>query len=233
MLWSISKHKTIRWLIRQLTWWEELFHNVYIYQIFMLYAHFIISVKYTWFTVLQVYESCIYIYACILSQIWFFVTSSTVDCQNTQSMEISRHEYWSGLAFPTTGDLTNPGTKPMSLVSPVLVNGLFTNAHNCTNSFPFSSVQSLSHIQVFATPWTSALQASLSITNSWSLLKLMSIEPVHPTFSFSVVPFSSCPQSFPASWSIPVSQFFTSSGQNIQVSASASVLPMNTQDWLL
>ena len=53
----------------------------------------------------------------------------------------------------------------------------------------------------------------------------------HPTISYSVIPFSSCLQSFPASGSFPVSQFFTSSGQSIGVSASPSVLPMNIQDW--
>ena len=53
----------------------------------------------------------------------------------------------------------------------------------------------------------------------------------HPTISSSVVPFSSCPQSLPASESFPMSQLFTSGGQSIGVSASASVLPMNTQDW--
>ena len=53
----------------------------------------------------------------------------------------------------------------------------------------------------------------------------------HPAISSSVIPFSSCFQSFPASGSFPMSQFFTSSGQSIGVSASASVLPMNTQDW--
>ena len=53
----------------------------------------------------------------------------------------------------------------------------------------------------------------------------------HPTISSSVVPFSSCPQSFPASGSFPMSQLFASGGQNIGVSASTSVLPMNTQDW--
>ena len=53
----------------------------------------------------------------------------------------------------------------------------------------------------------------------------------HPTISSSVVPFSSCLQSFPASGSFQVSQFFTSGGQSIGVSASASVLPMNTQNW--
>ena len=53
----------------------------------------------------------------------------------------------------------------------------------------------------------------------------------HPTISSSVVPFSSCLQSFPASGSFPMSQFFTSGGQSIAVSASAPVLPMNIQDW--
>ena len=68
-------------------------------------------------------------------------------------------------------------------------------------------VQSLSPVQLFSTPWTAACYASLSITNSRSLLKLMSIESVMP------------------------SSHFSSSGQNIGASASASVLPMNIQDW--
>ena len=53
----------------------------------------------------------------------------------------------------------------------------------------------------------------------------------HPTISSSVIPFSSSLQSFPASGSFPVSQFFASGGQSIRVSASTSVLPINTQDW--
>ena len=53
----------------------------------------------------------------------------------------------------------------------------------------------------------------------------------HPTISSSVVPFSSCLRSFPASGSFQMSQHFTSGGQSIKVSASISVLPMNTQDW--
>ena len=53
----------------------------------------------------------------------------------------------------------------------------------------------------------------------------------HPTISSSVIPFSSCPQSFPASGSFQMSQLFASGGQSIGVSASISVLPMNTQDW--
>ena len=80
------------------------------------------------------------------------------------------------------------------------------------------------------TPWNAARQASLSITNSWSLLKLMSIELVMPSNHLSsVVPFSLL-QSFPASWSFLMSHLFTSGGQSIGVSASASVLPINIQD---
>jgi len=83
------------------------------------------------------------------------------------------------------------------------------------------------------TPWTAALQAFLSITNSWSLLKLMSIESVMPFnhFSSSVVPFSSYLQSFAASGSLPMNQFLSSGGQSFGASASASFLPMNIQDW--
>ena len=100
------------------------------------------------------------------------------------------------------------------------------------NNSPFSSVQSLSRVRLFATPWMAAHQASLSITNSWSLLKLMSIELVcHPVISSSDVPFSSCPQSLPASESFPMSQLFAWGGQSTGVLASATVLPMNTQDW--
>ena len=82
------------------------------------------------------------------------------------------------------------------------------------------------------TPWTAECQASLSITNSWSLLKLMSIESVMPSnhLILCYIPFSSCLQSFPASGSFLVSQLFTSGGKRIGVSASASVLPTNIQD---
>ena len=91
-------------------------------------------------------------------------------------------------------------------------------------------VQSLSHVQLFATPWTVAHQASLS-TISQSLLKLMSIELVMPSISSSIVPLSSCHQSFPASGSFLMSLFFASGGQSIGASASASVLLMNSQNW--
>ena len=87
-------------------------------------------------------------------------------------------------------------------------------------------------VRLFATPWTAAHQASLSFTVSWSLLKLMSWSQwSHPNISSSVIPFSFCPQSSPASGSFPMSQFFASGGQRIGVSASASVLPVNLQGW--
>ena len=96
-------------------------------------------------------------------------------------------------------------------------------------------VQLLSHVQFLVTPWTAAHQASLSVTNSWSLLKLMSMASVMPSNHLILchppIPFSSCLQSFPTSGSFPMSRFFTSGGQIIGVSASASVLLMNIQDW--
>ena len=74
----------------------------------------------------------------------------------------------------------------------------------------FSSVQLLSCVRPFVTPWITACQASLSITNSQSSLKFMSIESVMPSsISSSVVPFSSCPQSLPASGSFPMSQLYS------------------------
>ena len=93
--------------------------------------------------------------------------------------------------------------------------------------------QLLSCVQLFATPWTTARQASLSITNSRSLLKLMSIGSVMPSNHLISVPFSSCLQSFPASGAFQMSQLFASGGQRIGISASASVLPMNIQDRFL
>ena len=106
----------------------------------------------------------------------------------------------------------------------------------CKPKTAFSSVQSVSRVRLFATPWTAARQASLSITNSWSLLKLRPIESVMP--SNHLIPcrplqsgVSSHLQSFPAARSFQMSHLFTSGGQSIGASASPSVLPMNIQDW--
>ena len=95
-----------------------------------------------------------------------------------------------------------------------------------------SSIQSLRYVWLFADPWTTACQASLSISHSQSLLKFMPIKSVMLlNLSSSVVPFSSCLQFFPASGSFPMSWFFASGSQSIGVSALASVFPMNIQDW--
>ena len=96
----------------------------------------------------------------------------------------------------------------------------------------FVAVQSLSHGWLFVTPWTAACQAPLSFTISQSLLGFMFIESVMLCNHIILcTPFSFCLQSFPASGSFPVSQLFASRSQNIGASASASVLPMNIQDW--
>ena len=98
--------------------------------------------------------------------------------------------------------------------------------------FMFSSVQSLSCIWLFVTPMDYNMPGlSLPITNSQSLLKLMSMESVMPSNHLILwLPFSSL-QSFPASGSSQMSQFFAWGGQSIGVSPSTSVLPMNIQDW--
>ena len=98
-----------------------------------------------------------------------------------------------------------------------------------SNLLPFSSVssvQSLSHVQLFSTPWIAACQASLSITTPGVYSNSSpSSRWCHPAISSSVVPLSSCPQSLLG--------LFAWGGQSTGVSALASVLPMNTQDWSL
>ena len=92
----------------------------------------------------------------------------------------------------------------------------------------FSSVQSLSRVQLFATPWIAARRASLFIIISRSSLRLTSIESVMPSSHLIlIVPFSSCPQSLPASESFPMSHLFSWGGQSTGVSALASFLPKN------
>ena len=149
-------------------------------------------------------------------------------CQATLYMGFLRKEYWSGLSFPFPRVLPNPGIKPRSLLSPELPGGFLTTsttweAYSGYYIDLFVSVQSLSSVQHFVTPWTEAHQAYLFHINAWSLFKLISI-------SSSVIPFCSSLQSFPATGSFPMSQFFASGCQSIRTSASASVLPMNIQD---
>ena len=104
----------------------------------------------------------------------------------------------------------------------------------CAYSFKckFNSVQLLSRVQLFVTPWTQHARLPCpspttgAYSNSWP-----SYWWCHPTISSSVIPFSSHLQSFPASGSFQMSQLFALGGQNTGVSASPSVLPMNIQDW--
>ena len=105
----------------------------------------------------------------------------------------------------------------------------YSHAWNDLTPDTLSSVPSLSCVRLFATPWVAAHQAScpspapVVYSNSCPLSQWR-----HPTISSSVIPFSHL-QSFPASGSFPMSQFFASGGQSF--GASASVLPMNIQDW--
>ena len=155
----------------------------------------------------------------LLSHVWLFVTSWTIDHQALLSMEFSRQEYWSGLPFSSPGALPNPGIESVSIESPhwqadslppVLPGKPFMEHRLVViyiNLFPvtlyliqaigslwgytvwvgvgweeavgsldwrlgfwsaLSSVQSLSHVQLFVTLWTAVCHTSLSITNSWS-----------------------------------------------------------------
>ena len=138
-------------------------------------------------------------------------------------MGFSRQEYWSRLPFPSPGDLPHPGMVP---TSPTLQ----------MDSLPLEPsgkpkdvvlVQPLSRVQLFATLWLPCPSPSPRACSKSCPLS----QWYHLTISSSVIPFSSCFQSFPASGSFSMSQFFTLGGQNIGVSASASVLPVNIQDW--
>ena len=124
---------------------------------------------------------------------------STVECR--------RHEDWP--SFPVENFNFGHHWKEKTIVS-----------FNRNSSRRVSSVQSLSHVRLSTTPWTAAHQAFLSITNSQSPSKPMSIESVMPSNHLNLChPFSSCPQSFLASGSFPMSQFFASGGQSIRASA--------------
>ena len=108
---------------------------------------------------------------------------------------------------------------------------LSTCQHHTIGWCQFSSLQSLSCVWLFVTPWIVALQASRSTANSQSLLKLMSIKLVMPSNHLILCCFLLLLKSFPASVSFQMSQLFSSGGQSIGVSGLTSVLPMNIQDW--
>ena len=102
-----------------------------------------------------------------------------------------------------------------------LGNVLATNEFCCSVMSHSLQPHGLQHARLPCPSPTPSVYSNLCPSSRWCL----------PTISFSVVPFSSHPQSFPASGSFQISQLFSSSGQSIGVSASASILPMNTQDW--
>ena len=120
---------------------------------------------------------CVGMYMCewVTNSCLTLATPWTMPHQTPLSMEFSRKEYWSGLPFPPPGNLIDPGIKPEFSVSPALEGGYFTTETLLVVS------QLLSPARLFATPWTAALQASLSFTISQILLKLMSIELVMPS----------------------------------------------------
>ena len=101
--------------------------------------------------------------------------------------------------------------------------------------YQFSSVQSLSRVQLFVIPWITACRTWRPPCPSPTPRDHRNSRPLsqwwHPAISSSVIPFSSCPQSLPESETFPMSQLFAWGGWSIGVSASTSVLPMNTQDW--
>ena len=122
-----------------------------------------------------------------------------------------------------------------TLCAPVIkVNQVSSFHQHCSNesaALVVTVLQSLSHVRLFVTPWTIACQASLSITDSWSLLKLMAVDSVMPSnhlIFYSPLPLP--PSIFPSIRVLYNGQFFISGGQRIEVSASASVCPMNIQN---
>ena len=158
--------------------------------------------------------------------------------QTPLSMGFIRQEYWSGLPFPPLGDLPDPGIKPESPVSCIDRCVLYHWATKETHlKIQFSSVQFSSATQSW---WTLCDPMKHSTSGLPVHHQLLESTQIHVHWigdaiqtSHPVVPFSSCPQSFPGSGSFQMSQLFESGGQSIGVSASISVLPMDTQTDLL
>ena len=156
-----------------------------------------------------------YIVLSHFSCVWLFATLWTVAHQVPLSMGFSRQEYWRGLLFPSPGALNASGIKTSPPVSfTVQVSWSIVSDSLCLHG-----------------RWHTRLPCPSSIPRACSNSCPLS-QWCHLTISSFVIPFSFL-QSFPASGSFLMSQFFTSGGQNIGVSASASVLPMNIQEWLV
>ena len=162
-----------------------------------------------------------------LSCVQLFATPWTTACQASLSFTISRR------LLKLIASETMISSNYLILCRLLLLTSILPSIRVFSNELTLhiSSVQLLNCDWLFVTPWTAARQASLSITNSQSLLKLLSIKPLMSSNCFVLYrPLSFCLQSCPASGSFPMSQFFVSGGQSIGVLALASVLPMNIQD---
>ena len=147
--------------------------------------------------------------------IWYILRSHTLFYLNL--LNITAATYWETMRCTTCGRCFQP---------------FLYSLQSMHHSVSFSSVQSLSRVRLFATPWITARQASLSITNSRSSLKLMSIESVMPSSHLLLCrPLLLLPPIPPSLRVFPMSQLFAWGGQSTGVSASASVLPKKSQDW--
>ena len=172
------------------------------------------------------HQECVCMCCSSLSCVWFFATLWTVDPQTPLSLEFSRQEYQVDIPF------SRGSSQPRGRIQVSCIAGRFFSYRTVKSRFSlvqFScSVMSDSlrpHEPQHARP------PCPSPTPGVHPNPCPSSRPCYPTISSSVIPFSSCPQSLPASGSFPMSQLFASGGQSIGVSASTSVLPMNTQDW--
>ena len=143
-------------------------------------------------------------------------------------MRFSRQEYWSGQPFPSPGNLPNPGVEPgySALQTDTLpseppewsyVSVQFSRSVMSDSLRPHES----QHARPPCPSPTPGVHSNARPSSQWC----------HPAISSSVVPFSSCPQSLPASESFPMSQLFSWGGQSTGVSALASFLPRKSQGW--
>ena len=166
----------------------------------------------------------------MLSLVWLFGTSWTVTCRAPLSMGFPRQEYWSGLPFLSPGHLPDPGIEPGS--TELQADSLPSKPQGYLDQF--SSVRfSRSVVSDSLPPHESqhARPPCPSPTPGVHPDPRPSRQWCHPAISSSVIPFSSCPQSLPASESFPMSQLLASGSQSTGVSALASFLPKKSQGW--
>ena len=166
----------------------------------------------------------------MLSLVWLFGTSWTVTCRAPLSMGFPRQEYWSGLPFLSPGHLPDPGIEPGS--TELQADSLPSKPQGYLDQF--SSVRfSRSVVSDSLPPHESqhARPPCPSPTPGVHPDPRPSRQWCHPAISSSVIPFSSCPQSLPASESFPMSQLLASGSQSTGVSALVWFPPKKSQDW--